>query len=138
AQAHQNAAAQWLSESDENEKPGEEIPLRVRVSNAAESKHEQFQLYWQGGPPGTPGLEAYVPAGQARIVRIVKPPAGATALTLSGDDTPFDNTLYILPPHPAQFPILFVGPDEDEDPHGSLYYLRRAFPKTAHQNIKIT
>lgn len=137
AQAHQNATAQWLSESDENDKPGEEVPLRVRVSNAAESKHEQFQLYWQGAPPGTPVLEAYVPAGQARIVRIVKPPAGATALTLSGDDTPFDNTLYILPPQPAQLPVLFVGPEADDDTHASLYYLRRAFPKTAHQHVEI-
>lgn len=136
-QANQNAAAQWLSESEENEKPGEEIPLRVRVSNAAESKKEQFQLHWQGAPQGTPTIEAYVPAGQARIVRIVKPPAGATALTLSGDDTPFDNTLYILPPQPAQLPVLFVGPDADDDTHASLYYLRRAFPKTAHQNVEI-
>jgi hypothetical protein len=137
AQARQNAAAQWLSESEENDKPGEEIPLRVRVTNAAESKHEQFQLRWQGSPEGALPIEAYVPAGQTRIVRIARPPAGATALILSGDDTPFDNTLYILAPRPAQLPVLFVGPEADEDPHGSLYYLRRAFPKTAHQNVEI-
>ncbi|MEP6670621.1 MAG: BatA domain-containing protein [Chthoniobacter sp.] len=137
ARAQENAAAQWLSESEESDKPGEEVPLRVRVNNAAESKHEQFQLRWQGAPEGTLPIDAYVPAGQARIVRITKPPAGATALALSGDDTPFDNTLSILAPQPAQLPVLFVGPDADEDPHGSLYYLRRAFPKTAHQNVEI-
>jgi hypothetical protein len=32
---------------------------------------------------------------------------------------------------------LFIGPDADEDPHGSLYYLRRAFPKTTHQSVEI-
>jgi hypothetical protein len=137
AHAGQNAAAQWLSESDENDKPGEEVPLRVRVINAAESKHEQFQLRWQGAPGSLPPTDSYVPAGQARIVRLSKPPAGATALVLSGDDTPFDNTLYILPPQPAQLPVLFLGPDADEDTHSSLYYLRRAFPKTAHQNVEI-
>lgn len=137
AKAQQNAAIQWLSESEESDKPGEEVPLRVRVTNAAESKHEQFQLRWQGAPEGAVAIDAYVPAGQARIVRITKPPAGATALTLSGDDTPFDNTLYILPPQPAQLPVLFVGPDADEDTHASLYYLRRAFPKTAHQNVEM-
>ncbi|MDR3401303.1 MAG: BatA domain-containing protein [Chthoniobacter sp.] len=136
-QAHENAAAQWLSESEESDKPGEEIPLRVRVTNSAESKREQFQLRWQGAPEGTLPIDAYVPAGQARIVRLTKPPAGVTALTLTGDDTPFDNTLYILPPLPAQLPVLFIGPDADEDPHGSLYYLRRAFPKTARQNVDI-
>lgn len=137
AHAQQNAAAQWLSESEENDKPGEEIPLRIRVTNAAESKHEQFQLRWQGASAGTAAIDAYVPAGQARIVRIAKPPAGVTALALSGDDTPFDNTLFLLPPQPAQLPVLFIGPDADEDPRGSLYYLRRAFPKTAHQNVEI-
>ncbi|EDY21532.1 conserved hypothetical membrane protein [Chthoniobacter flavus Ellin428] len=137
AKARENAAMQWLSESEENDKPGEEVPLRVRVTNAAESKREQFQLRWQGAPAGTPAIEAYVPAGQARIVRITKPPTGATALTLSGDDTPFDNTLYILPPQPAQLPVLFIGADADEDTHASLYYLRRAFPKTAHQNVEM-
>ena len=139
ANARQNASAQWLSESEETEKPGEAAPIRLRVTNAADSKREQFQLRWKAaGAAPQPPLDVYVPAGQSRIVRAPNQPAGATALTLSGDDTDFDNTLYVVLPHPAQFPILFVGPDEDEDPHGSLYYLRRAFPKTAHQNIQIT
>jgi len=139
ASARQNASVQWISESEETESPGEAAPIRLRVTNAAEAKREQFQLRWKtdGASPQAP-LDVYVPAGQSRIVRPPNPPAGATALMLTGDDTDFDNTLYVVPPHAAQFPILFVGPDEDEDPHASLYYLRRAFPKTAHQNIEIT
>ncbi|MEI9893715.1 MAG: hypothetical protein WDN28_07390 [Chthoniobacter sp.] len=58
---HENAAAQWLSESEESDKPGEEIPLRVRVTNAAESKREQLQLRWQGAPAGALPIDAYVP-----------------------------------------------------------------------------
>ena len=139
ASGRQNASAQWISESEETENPGETAPIRLRVTNAADAQREQFQLRWKSdGAPSPAPLDVYVPAGQSRIVRAPTPPAGATALTLSGDDANFDNTLYVVPPHPALFPILFVGSDEDDDPRGSLYYLLRAFPKTAHQNIKIT
>lgn len=139
APGHPNASVAWISESEESDKPGDETPLRLRVSNAADAKHEQFQLRWNTAPdaPSTP-LQAYVPAAQSRIVRASKPPAGATALTLTGDETDFDNTLYVVPPQAVQLPILFVGPDADEDPGAALYYLRRAFPKTARQNIQIT
>ncbi len=135
-----NASVAWISESEESDKPGDETPLRLRVTNSADAKREQFQIRWKTLPdsPATPPLEAYVPAGQSRIVRASKPPAGATALTLTGDETDFDNTLYVVPPQAAQLPVLFVGPDADEDPRGSLYYLRRAFPRTARQNIQIT
>ncbi len=138
AKAGANAGVQWISESEENEKPGDDAPLRLRVTNAATAKREQFQLRWQGAPATDAPLAAYVPAGQARIVRAPKPPPGATALALSGDDTDFDNTLFILPPQPVQMPLLFIGPDADEDTRGSLYYLRRAFPKTQRQSVEIT
>jgi hypothetical protein len=139
AAARHNASAAWISESEENDRPGDDAPLRLRVTNAAEAKGEQFPIRWKtdAAAPAAP-VDAYAPAGQSRIVRAPKPPQGATALTLTGDDTDFDNTLHILPPQAAQLPILFVGPDEDEDPRGSLYYLRRAFPKTARQNVQIT
>jgi Aerotolerance regulator N-terminal/von Willebrand factor type A domain len=139
ANGRQNASVQWISEMEDAETPGEDPPIRLRVTNAADSKREQFQLRWKsdGSSPRAP-LDVYAPAGQSRIVRAPSPPAGATAIALSGDDTDFDNILYVVPPHAAQFPILFVGLDEDDDPHGSLYYLLRAFPRTARQNIQIT
>jgi len=139
ATALQNASMAWISESEETDKPGDDTPLRLRVTNAASAKREQFPVRWMtdAATPSAP-VDAYVPAGQSRIVRVPKPPTGATALTLSGDDTDFDNTLHLLPPQAAQLPILFVGADADEDPRGSLYYLRRAFPKTARQNVQIT
>ena len=136
AQRRQNASLHWISEGEENEPAGEDISLRLRVSNAVEAQREQYQLRWNQGTAAP--LEAYVPAGQGRIVRAPKRPAEANALVLSGDDTEFDNQLFILPPQAAQLPLLFVGPDADEDTRGSLYYLRRAFPKTARQNVEIT
>jgi len=137
AQARGNAAAQWLSEGEEEDRPGEAIQLRVRVTNAAESKQEQFSLRWDAASKNVSMIDAYVPAGQARVIRLPEPPPGATALMLAGDDTPFDNKLFLLPPQPVRLPVLFVGADGDEDSHGLLYYLRRAFPKTVRQNVEI-
>ena len=136
AKKQQNASLQWISEGEDNGKPGEETSLRLRVNNAPESKREQYPLRWNQGTSAP--LEAYVPAGQGRIVRAPTRPAEATALLISGDDTEFDNQLFLLPPQAAQLPLLFVGADADQDPKGSLYYLRRAFPKTARQNVEIT
>jgi hypothetical protein len=56
---------------------------------------------------------------------------------LTGDDTAFDNTTYVLPPQPARLPVLFVGSDAEEDSRASLYYLHRAFPPTRRQRIEI-
>ncbi len=142
AKARQNASVQWISESEAADQPGEAAPLRLRVNNAPGAKSDQLQLAWRldspapNTAPGKP-IEAYVPAGQSRIVKAPTPPAGATALLLTGDDTAFDNTLYLLPPQVTPLPVLFVGPDADEDTKGSLYYLRRAFPKTTRQNVEI-
>lgn len=130
-----NASAHWLAEADDANQNAEEAPPRLRVTNSAESKREQFHLKWANTPP----LDAYVPSGQSRIVRAPKAPADRTLpLTLTGDDTEFDNRLFLLPTQPVTLPIVFAGTDTDEDPRGSLYYLRRAFPKTRRQRVEIT
>jgi hypothetical protein len=133
AKQHENAGLAWLPENDEAAPPTADPVFRVRVTNAAEAKREQFKLRW----PNSPEFDAYVPAGKSRIVRAPKPPAGADRLALTGDEADFDNTVFLLPPQTVQLPILFLGTDADEDTHGSLYYLRRAFPRTARQNVEI-
>lgn len=138
AEHNENASVAWLPESEEAELANDETPIRLRVTNAPESKREQYPLRWAQSTDASAGVTAYVPAGQTRIVRAPKPPAKAVSLTLSGDDTPFDNTVFILPPQPARIPLLFLGQDPDEDARASLYYLRRAFPKTRSQNVEIT
>ncbi len=135
AQRLANASASWLAEADDANQNAEEAPPRLRVTNAAESKREQFKLTWGDTPP----LDAYVPTGQSRIVRAPKAPADrALPLTLTGDDIDFDNRLFLLPTQPVTLPVVFAGSDADEDPRGSLYYLRRAFPKTRRQRVEIT
>ncbi len=138
AQLAENASVSWVSESEEAEVSTEDAPLRLRVSNAAESKREQFPVRWSQTTDANAEVTAYVPAGQSRIVRAPKPPERATSLTLTGDDTAFDNTAFVLPAQPTKVPLLFVGQDADADTRASLYYLRRAFPKTRRQNVEIT
>ena len=133
-----NASVAWVPETDEADIPADDAPLRLRVTNAAESKREQFPLRWTQAADAVAEVAAYVPPGQSRIVRAPKPPARATSLTLTGDDTAFDNTVFVLPPQPAKVPVLFLGQDADEDSRASLYYLRRAFPKTRSQSVEIT
>ncbi len=138
AKLRQNASAHWVSEAEGEEQPGEDVPLRLRVVNSAGARRDQLQLAWSGATEASAKLDAYVPAGQSRIVRAPQQPKDRpAALVLSGDDTAFDNTTYVLPAQPARLPVLFVGLDGDEDPRGSLYYLRRAFPATRRQRIEI-
>ncbi len=134
AKQHENAGLAWLPEGDDATPATADTVFRLRVTNSAEAKREQFKLRW----PGAPEFDAYVPAGKSRIVRAPKPPPGADRIALTGDDADFDNTAFILPPQTVNTPILFLGTDADEDTHASLYYLRRAFPPTGRQKVEIT
>ena len=104
-----NAAAQWLAGGAEKEA---ESGMRFRVLNAAEAKSERFRLAWGGGAEAA--LDVYVPAGQSRVVRVPKLPAGVEKLVLTGDEADFDNTVWQSPPKPRRVPVMFLGADADE------------------------
>jgi len=131
-----NASAQWLIGGEQKDAADKDEAMRVRISNAAESKTERFRLAW--GAAADAGLDVYVPAGQSRVVRVPKLPDGADRLTLTGDDTDFDNTLWLLPPQPRRVPVLFLGGDADDDTRGSLFYVRSAFQRTAQEIVEIS
>ena len=131
-----NASAQWLVGGEQKDAADKDDKLRVRISNAAESKSEKFRIAW--GAAADAALDAYVPAGQSTVLRVPKLPDGANKLMLTGDDTDFDNTLWLLPPQPRRVPVIFLGDDKDDDTRGSLFYLRRAFQQTAQQIVEMT
>lgn len=133
AKQHENAGLAWLPENDDATPATADTVIRLRVTNSAEAKREQFKLRWTNAPE----FDAYVPTGKSRIIRAPKPPPGADRVTLAGDEADFDNAVFVLPPQTVQTPILFLGTDADEDTRASLYYLRRAFPPTARQKIEI-
>jgi hypothetical protein len=127
-----SADADYLSES----------AVRVRVTNASDSKREQFQAGWLGtngtfiGKP----IDLYVPAGQSRVVSIPAPSGNTPAdrIVLRGDDEPFDNTVFVLPPQKSQTTILYVGNDSATESRQPLFFLQRAFQPTRSQTIQVT
>jgi len=137
-----NAGLQLVTDRDETEKLSVDGGPRIRVSNSANSRREQFQIGWaRAGEKGFVGaaVDVYVPPGQSRVVQAPKAPAGLPEerLALAGDDDEFDNTVYLVPPKAEQIDVLFLGNDPEQDPAQSLYYLKRAFQQTRRQNVRI-
>jgi hypothetical protein len=137
-----NAGLQLVTESAEAADTATNATVRVRVSNSADAKKEQFQVGWLAADGksliGTP-LDVYVPPGQSRIVSLAVPltsPA-PTALRLRGDDEEFDNTVHVIPPAPAQVNLLYLGTDTETDVRQPLFFLRRALPDTKRQSVRL-
>lgn len=109
-----------------------EVTHRVRIANAAESDFEKFTLSWQGDPDSK--IEGVVPPGASRIVKVPNTSKSENSgkLIVTGDDHPFDNTVYISPPSPLPMPIMFFSSEENPDQVGSPgFYLKRALHPTA-------
>ena len=141
-----NAGLQLVADREEKgketEKGATEAPAHIRVSNASDSKGEQFKIAWSD--PKIPGsnqtMDVYVPRGQSRIFSAPKIPTNAQPdqLLLTGDESDFDNRVYFIPPRTEHLNILFLGADSDKDPAQVLFYLERAFPETRRQAVKVT
>ena len=137
-----NAGLQLVTERDDSYQATTNVATRVRLSNSADAKREQFQIGWaRPGERGIVGssIDVYVPPGQSRVVQAPKLAVGLTEeqLRLTGDDEDFDNAVYVIPPKAEQANILFLGNDSEKDPAQSLYYLKRAFPETRWQTVQI-
>jgi hypothetical protein len=126
-----NAGVQVLEENQQLFSAVTNAPLRLRVSNAAQAKVEQFTLRWHrnGGAEGEAG-KAYVPPGQNRIITLSTVPADADSVTLAGDRVDFDNTAYVSRPKFQPVTIAYYGQDRADDPNGMRYYVHRAFEQT--------
>jgi hypothetical protein len=135
-----NAAIQLVADSMDADYLAESA-VRVRVSNAADSKREQFQAGWAGGDGNYIGkpVELYVPPGQSRVVSIPAPRTNVPAdrISLRGDDEPFDNTVFVLPPQRGRTTVLYLGNDSPTESRQPLFFLRRAFQQTRGQTIQV-
>jgi len=122
---------------------GETRPL-VRISNAAESKREQFKLTWADARSGAPvglSIDVQALAGKARAIRAPQQPKTSAdlRLVLTGDEEPFDNSLFIATSEPEQIQVAFLGAGAAEnDPAGLYFYLRRAFQETQRRKVNLT
>jgi hypothetical protein len=117
--------------------------VRVRVSNVATAKQEQFQLQWVDGPPinapiGAP-IDAYVPPGQSRAFTMPVPSGTKpTRIVLRGDDDPFDNSTFVVPPVQRTVTVRWIGRESIDDPASALYFLRRAYPDNADVAVRLS
>ena len=131
-----NASATVLQSDPEADLSADRI--RVRVTNSEDASDGQFSLRWDGIPPTNPSTQEFpvqVPPGQTRIVRMPRPPSGATALVLNGDQHAFDNRHYLVSPEAEEFDLWMIGPTV-EDPRDSLsYYLQRVPLSNAYRNV---
>ncbi len=130
-----NASIQLVQEGEETSSEADK-GLRVRVSNEAGSKREQFSIAWSNaqGPAGpAKALSAYVAPGRSKIVRVPwsAKQGAADRLVLGGDAHEFDNTLYVVSPRKDNVRLLYVGEDAEGDVEGLQYYLRGAMVDTA-------
>ena len=137
-----NAGLQLVTEREDWDQAADAPLPRLRVSNSADSKREQFQIGWvRPGDKGFSGapVAVYVPPGQSRIVPAPKPPPDLPAeqLALTGDDHDFDNTVHVVPPKAEVIQVLYLGADSEKDAAQPLYYLKRAFQQTRRQNVQI-
>lgn len=132
-----NAALQLVAEAPEAT-AATAAATRVRVTNAPDSKREQFQVGWSRGGSfvGAP-IDAYVPPGQARVLALPAPPDGAVEIVLRGDDEDFDNHVHVLPPVARQSGVLWLGSDGGTDPRAPFAFLRRAFYDTPRLAVKV-
>jgi hypothetical protein len=104
--------------------------LRVRVSNSRDGIETAFQLKWEGAEG--PAVEGMLAAGASRVVTMPPPPPGVSALVLSGDTHPFDNTVFLAPIQPLAVRVRAAGDAEEVARSGSAwYYLDRVLRPTA-------
>lgn len=150
ARSPTNAGVQIVADGPDSSRAAD-APVRVRVTNAADSKREQFKLGWtrQGNNQGagvdssadfagTP-IEAYVPPGQSRVFSLPLPKGGMKAeqISLRGDDEDFDNTAYFIPPAQQRATVLWIGRDVAEDTKQPLFFLRRALAETPRVAVQV-
>jgi Mg-chelatase subunit ChlD len=136
-----NASLQLVSDTeDSNTKSAQTV--RVRASNAAGAKREQFKIGWarseKGDFVGKP-IDVYVPAGQSRILAL---PTSSTEspdrILLQGDDEEFDNVVFAIPPETLRLNVVYIGADSETDSKQPLYFLKRAFQETRYQSVQVS
>ena len=95
----------------------------MRLTNDSDSGQEKFRLAWDKATGGD--VEAYVPPGESRVVKVPRPPGDPNpTLRLKGDTHEFDNALYLSPRPKEELSVIFLGPDTAE-PDGLRYYVAR-------------
>lgn len=132
---------------------------RVRITNSADARGEQFTLRWLGGtgttqPPQPPtdnrpqvpeeailetARAVIVPPGQSRVVSAPPRPTvpAADRLLLEGDDHDFDNRCYLAAPVIRTLRVGVLSERAADDPQGAWYYAERALASTPRRTVQV-
>lgn len=114
-----NAALHPGPRRDAGEEASEEGELRVRVSNAADSRNDRFTLQWRDPASEAVGeeLAIFCPPGDVRLVRAPARPASdeLLGLVLHGDEAAFDNVYFDRPVKARGGSVLSMGGASDTD-----------------------
>ena len=114
---------------------------RVRVSNAADSASESFQVAWRdakGDIDESSTTAFYVPPGTSQLLRVPDPEMeNVNSLMVNGDSCEFDNQFFVAPRSPKKISIAFFGADQKEDAEGYLYFLERVVPRSKSQIVQV-
>ncbi len=162
-----NASIQWVNQKVDDSGGKPDTRLLVCVTNEAGSNKEQFTLHWANdkgiiGPPAlclrrvwrlgrrrrlrrSRPFRRWIPLkcmsrpGAREFIRIAwpDPSAGADRLVLTGDDSDFDNTLYLVPPRAESLRVVYLGDDAATDTEGLRYYLQQALADTVRRHVEI-
>ena len=132
-----NAGVQVMADGPDVARPAD-APARVRVSNAADAKREQFQIGWGTGEAGGARIDAYVPPGQSRIFLLPRVKGiSADTVTLTGDDEDFDNRSFAIPPVQQRPQVVWLGSEAPDDAKQTLFFVRRAFVETPRAAVQV-
>ena len=107
---------QESSASDANRK------LPVRVVNSKLASQFDLKLQWKDA---SDNQTIQVEADATQIVRLDQPADSVTAMVLSGDNSPFDNTIHWVAPEKRSYRLLHVGGTPDDPRESLFYYLER-------------
>ena len=133
-----NAGLQWMVSAEADSSAVEPAGVRVRVTNAADSREDRFELRWGDGVGAEP-MRVQVAPGQSRVFGL--PNAEGTvesaSVGLKGDGHDFDNLIYTIPAQITERKVWFWSEDRSEDPKRLGYYLGRAFPSTARRKTEL-
>lgn len=135
-----NAGLQLVADAADASRSADPV-VRVRVSNSPDAKNERFTLSWAraDGQLTGPSVNAYVPPGQNRVfaLPVLKDTPDANRIALRGDDEPFDNTVFVIPPVAQKVNVLWLGSEKPDDSKQPLFFLRHALSDTPRLDVEV-
>jgi hypothetical protein len=108
--------------------------LPVRVVNSKLASQFDLTLQWKDT---SDKQTIQVEADATQIVRLPQPTEAATSIILSGDDSPFDNTIHWVAPEKRSYQLLHVGTPQDDPRESLFYYLERVPLDNATRSVSI-